>query len=685
MATAPLVDCATESPLVGFPCNQDTPPDTQYAVGPTAAVEMTNGSVSMWAHSDQTPFGSLISRVSEESFFGSIFGAAPGSFVFTDPNLLYDSASGRWFASGLVFDNASQQEFVLLIVSQTSDPTGTWNKFQLNPKAGVLRDQEKIGVSDDKVALSWDEFTSATSPPAGVVLVIRKSDLLAGTAPASFLFGPDASRPFPLAVRSLSPTTTQLVVYNNADPQVTENKGAPTLGVMEFTGTPPNVSMVEFDPAIQGRAMGPAASQPGGAPGIQTNEDRLLSASWQNGTLWVAGNAGCTFPPDTTDHSCLGLVQATTSASGVVVTQDTALGQPGVDSYFPALTMDPSGDVVVVATESSSSSPASVVTFAEPVGASFGPPSVIQAGLGHYCNSSCLAPGETAVRWGDYSAAAVDPLNPARLFVAGEYDASATDQLDWGTPPPTPTPTPTPTPPASPGYWFVASDGGIFSFGSAGFFGSTEATPLNQPIVAMAVTPTRNGYWLVARDGGIFSFGDAPFLGSTGAIHLNQPIVAMATTPSGRGYWLVAADGGIFGFGDAGFFGSTGGSHLNQPIVGMASTPTGQGYWLVARDGGIFSCTHLNQPIVGVSTTPTGHGYRFVAADGGMFTFGDAGFFGSAGGSHLNQPIVGMAAPDAGGYWLVAADGGIFSFGDAGFLGSTGGTHLNRPIVGMTG
>src|SRR2546429_7593293 len=98
VATAPLVDCATESPLVGFPCNQDTPPDTQYAVGPTAAVEMTNGSVSMWAHSDQTPFGPLISRASEESFFGSIFGAAPGSFGFTDPNLLYDSASGRWFA-----------------------------------------------------------------------------------------------------------------------------------------------------------------------------------------------------------------------------------------------------------------------------------------------------------------------------------------------------------------------------------------------------------------------------------------------------------------------------------------------------------------------------------------------------------------------------------------------------------
>ena len=50
---------------------------------------------------------------------------------------------------------------------------------------------------------------------------------------------------------------------------------------------------------------------------------------------------------------------------------------------------------------------------------------------------------------------------------------------------------------------------------------------LNQPIVGMASTPTGNGYWLVAADGGIFTFGDAAFHGSTGAMHLNQPIVGM--------------------------------------------------------------------------------------------------------------------------------------------------------------
>jgi hypothetical protein len=245
------------------------------------------------------------------------------------------------------------------------------------------------------------------------------------------------------------------------------------------------------------------------------------------------------------------------------------------------------------------------------------------------------------------------------------------------------------------GYWLVASDGGIFSFGSAQFYGSTGAIRLNQPIVGMSPTKSNLGYWLVASDGGIFSFGDALFYGSTGAMRLNQPIVGMAATPSGKGYWLVASDGGIFSFGDALFFGSTGAMHLNQPIKGMATTPTGKGYWLVASDGGIFAfgdaaffgstgAMRLNQPVVGMATTSTGKGYWLVATDGGIFSFGDAKFFGSTGAIRLNQPIVGMAPTGVdGGYWLDASDGGIFAFGDAGFFGSTGAMRLNKPVVGM--
>ncbi len=128
----------------------------------------------------------------------------------------------------------------------------------------------------------------------------------------------------------------------------------------------------------------------------------------------------------------------------------------------------------------------------------------------------------------------------------------------------------------------------------------------------------------------------------------------------------------------------------------LQASAVGQGYFTVAADGGIFNygpeagffgstgSLHLNEPVVGMARTPDGKGYWLVASDGGIFNFGDAGFFGSTGSLHLNKPIVGMAAtPDGKGYWLVASDGGIFNFGDAGFFGSAGSLSLNKPVVGM--
>jgi len=255
-----------------------------------------------------------------------------------------------------------------------------------------------------------------------------------------------------------------------------------------------------------------------------------------------------------------------------------------------------------------------------------------------------------------------------------------------------------PTPaPSEPGYWLVASDGGIFSFGSATFYGSTGNLVLNRPIVGMAATPDRRGYWLVASDGGVFAYGDAGFYGSTGAIHLNQPVVGIAPTVDGRGYWLVASDGGVFAFGDAAYEGSMGGTHLNQPVVGIAAGADDAGYRLVAADGGIFAFGSapfsgsagnipLAKPIVGMATTPGtgGKAYWLVASDGGIFNYGGAGFDGSTGAESLGSPVVGIASTADGlGYWLASADGGVYSFGDAVFSGALAGLPLNKPVVGI--
>ncbi len=87
----------------------------------------------------------------------------------------------------------------------------------------------------------------------------------------------------------------------------------------------------------------------------------------------------------------------------------------------------------------------------------------------------------------------------------------------------------------------------------------------------MAAYPGAPGYWLVASDGGIFSFGAARFHGSTGGVRLTKPVVGITATADGKGYWTVASDGGIFAFGDAKFYGSTGGVRLAKPIVGIAT------------------------------------------------------------------------------------------------------------------
>jgi hypothetical protein len=240
------------------------------------------------------------------------------------------------------------------------------------------------------------------------------------------------------------------------------------------------------------------------------------------------------------------------------------------------------------------------------------------------------------------------------------------------------------TPGTAGGLVEAGADGGVFIFGDAPYHGSAAGLHLRSPVVGIATSPIGGGYWLVASDGGIFSYGyGARFFGSTGRTRLNKPVVGMVAAPNGGGYWLVASDGGIFTFGPtAHFYGSAGGERLNEPVVGMASTPDGHGYWLVASDGGIFAfgdahfygstgAIRLNKPVVGMASSPDGHGYWLVASDGGIFAFGDARFYGSASADSIpaitwpygatspaiTVPFSGITAVQSGGYALAMSSG----------------------------
>ena len=67
----------------------------------------------------------------------------------------------------------------------------------------------------------------------------------------------------------------------------------------------------------------------------------------------------------------------------------------------------------------------------------------------------------------------------------------------------------------------------------------------------MVPSVTGRGYWFVASDGGVFNFGDASFLGSRGGRDNKGDVVSITETADGGGYWIVTESGISFPYGTA--------------------------------------------------------------------------------------------------------------------------------------
>lgn len=282
-----------------------------------------------------------------------------------------------------------------------------------------------------------------------------------------------------------------------------------------------------------------------------------------------------------------------------------------------------------------------------------------------------------------------------------EPDADQAFTIDVASAPPPPAPTH--------GYWLVGSDGGIFSFGSAGFYGSMGGITLQRPVVGIVPTANRGGYWLDASDGGVFSFGDTQFYGSIPGLglhpagsglpnSLNAPIVGMVPSHDQAGYFMVASDGGVFAFGDAKFAGSCPGiGGCSGAAVAVMPDASGSGYWLVTATGNVYTFGDAPyfgapgrqaSPITSAVATPDGKGYWILDADGQVFAYGEAPNLGNvaAGATGgLNPATAIFATSDGSGYWVADALGKVFTFGDAPNDGDMSATHLNGPIIAASG
>ena len=194
---------------------------------------------------------------------------------------------------------------------------------------------------------------------------------------------------------------------------------------------------------------------------------------------------------------------------------------------------------------------------------------------------------------------------------------------------------------------------------------------------------------MVASDGGVFSFGDAAFYGSTGNIRLNKPIVGMAAVREAAGTgWsppTVASS-------------PSAAPRSTAPRATYASTSRWSGWrrprrgWLLA--GGLRR-RHLR---LRRRRLPRQHRQPGVEQAGGRhdgrarrcrllphrlrrwhLLVRSAPFYGSLGGVPLKHPIVSAAAtPNFNGYWFTESAGLVSNFGQAGYYGSAPSAYRGR-------
>jgi hypothetical protein len=257
-------------------------------------------------------------------------------------------------------------------------------------------------------------------------------------------------------------------------------------------------------------------------------------------------------------------------------------------------------------------------------------------------------------RWGDYAGASPDPSNSHMVWgtsaVVGDPLQGCPSCATWVTGNfelATYYPTR--------GYNILTSFGGIYSFGSASYWGNLIDHGYPGPAIGLGEMPYGDGYQILTTFGGIYSFGSAQghYYGNLIDHHYPGPAVAIAMTPTGDGYAILTSSGGIYTFGDAGYFGNLIDHHYPGPAVSLSYTPDGLGYNILTSFGGIYSFGDARYygnlidhgypgPATSLAFTGSGSGYSLLTGGGGIYSFGDATYFGNLIDHHYPGPAVAL-------------------------------------------
>lgn len=412
--------------------NTFIPPDTMGAVGPTKVMTTVNGTVAI-----QDRLGGAVSSVTLLSFWSSIGATNP-----YDPKILYDAIGGRFI---FVASDAPQSAnaSVLMGVSLTSDPSGSWflQRFRFDNLGQIWNDYPSVGYNKNWIVLSYNGFNVSNNFFNHTVLyAFNKANAYASSSAGT--------QSYNVSDFTLVPAITLDANEANEYIYLTGYTINTTEGLRQYalTGATPtlntNSNFIQSGETWAGsQGSGDLAPQLGSANKISNNDARMQNCVyrapggtptiWCTHTIFEPASGAVTrsavkwyqFPP----LSLAGSSTITPTQQGRI--EDTS----GTFYYaFPNIAVNQFQDVLIGFSKFSGGQFASAnyaFRYGTDAANTMQTDVLFKAGQNTYFKTY----SGTSNRWGDYSAAMVDPLDDASFWVVQEFAGSGGAANEWGT------------------------------------------------------------------------------------------------------------------------------------------------------------------------------------------------------------------------------------------------------------
>ncbi|HET9614336.1 MAG TPA: hypothetical protein VFP22_05960 [Candidatus Limnocylindrales bacterium] len=369
-------------------------------MSPAHVVQSTNGLVRI-----STRTGVALMSIPTWALF-----AVPSDRFDTDPRIIWDAVHGRWLGVLATYTSGSAANGLELAVSDGSDPTGTWNVYDIE-FGSYLPDFPGISSSSTKIVLTSNDFLDGTTYAGPTFLLIDWSNVLAGTSlfVGGISYNNTAIGGFRPAITLSTATNTPIIYEEGADPAYFEVAGtahAPTaVANVDLVSTFGLTPFTTPDPPVQ----------PGATTIANAVDERPTDAVFRNGVLWFVATAD---DFDGTNHwDAARWTRVTTAANGTSPTAavDRFAAAPNTDVFMPGIGIDGHGSAILVATTSDGTSvDPTTVLGGFMAGGGAVPLTAIETSSVAYTGS----------RWGDYVGVAADPSATGSVWIGHELAAN---------------------------------------------------------------------------------------------------------------------------------------------------------------------------------------------------------------------------------------------------------------------